>query len=266
MSSSKNRYVTLIENIFSKYYQEGAREVAFRREDIVEMAEHLEIALPKNLGDVIYSFRYRTSLPQTITEKALDGYEWIIRAAGRARYKFVLTKEANFAPNPNLAKTKILDATPGIVSRYSFDDEQALLAKIRYNRLLDVFTGVTCYSLQNHLRTTVPNMGQVETDEIYVGIDKHGIHYIFPIQAKGGTDKLGAVQIEQDFAVCAEKFPGAVGRPIAAQFMEDKTIVLFEFVLTEEGVRIADERHYRLVFSEDLSDEEIKEYQRRSAF
>ena len=110
----------------------------------------------------------QTSLPKTITEKALDGYEWIIRAAGRAQYKFVLTKEANFAPNPNLAKTKILDATPGIVSRYSFDDEQALLARIRYNRLLDIFTGVTCYSLQNHLRTTVPNVGQVETDEIYV--------------------------------------------------------------------------------------------------
>ena len=111
MSSSKNRYVTLIENIFAKYYQEGAREIAFRREDIVEMAAYLGIVLPKNLGDVIYSFRYRTSLPKAITEKALDGYEWIIRAAGRAQYKFVLTKEANFAPNPNLAKTKILDAT-----------------------------------------------------------------------------------------------------------------------------------------------------------
>ena len=262
MAASKNRYVTLIESIFLKYYREGAKEVPFRREDIVEMANQLKIALPKNLGDVIYSFRYRAALPNTITEKSPAGYEWIIRAAGRAQYKFVLTREANFLPNPNLAKTKIPDATPGIVSRYLFDDEQALLAKIRYNRLLDIFTGVTCYSLQNHLRTTLANIGQVETDEIYVGLDRQGVHYIFPMQAKGGTDKIGAVQIEQDFAICAEKFPNAVGRPIAAQFMGDETIVLFEFVLTEEGVRISDERHYHLVASEDLSNEELEEYRK----
>ena len=45
---------------------------------------------------------------------------------------------------------KIPDATPGIVQKYALADEQALLAKLRYNRLLDIFTGVTCYSLQNH--------------------------------------------------------------------------------------------------------------------
>lgn len=265
MANEKNRYVQLIESIFLKFYQEGSVEVAFKREDIVEMASQLGMQLPKNLGDVVYSFRYRAELPHSIREKAQEGYEWIIRAAGRAQYKFVLTKEANFLPNPNLAKTKIPDATPGIVSKYSFDDEQALLAKIRYNRLIDIFTGVTCYSLQNHLRTTLAEMGQVETDEVYVGVDKHGVHYIFPVQAKGGTDRIGAVQIEQDFSVCAEKFPNAVGRPIAAQFMDDETIVLFEFILTEEGVRVTSEKHYRLVHPDDLSDNEIEEYRKRAS-
>lgn len=262
MASEKNRYAQLIESIFLNCYREGSREVTFKREDIVEMAGKLGIELPKNLGDVIYSFRYRAQLPAVITEKAPEGYEWIIRPAGRAQYKFVLTKEAIFRPNPNLAKIKIPDATPGIVSRYSFDDEQALLAKIRYNRLIDIFTGVTCYSLQNHLRTTLTDLGQVETDEIYVGIDKQGIHYVFPVQAKSKTDKIGVVQIEQDFAVCAEKFPNAIGRPIAAQFVEDDTIVLFEFLLTEEGVKIFSEKHYRLVSPDDLSDKEIEEYRR----
>jgi hypothetical protein len=42
---------------------------------------------------------------------------------------------------------------------------------LRYNRLIDVFIGVTCYSLQNHLRTTEPRIGQFETDEIYVNTD-----------------------------------------------------------------------------------------------
>ena len=262
----KNRYVQLIESIFLKYYQEGADEVAFERADIVKMAKKLRITLPKNLGDVVYSFRYRAELPDIIKSKAKEGFEWIIRPIGRARYSFVLAREANFVPNYQLAKTKIPDGTPGIISKYSLTDEQALLAKIRYNRLIDIFTGVTCYSLQNHLRTTLPDMGQVETDEIYLGIDKQGAHYVFPVQGKGGTDKIGVVQVEQDFAVCKTKFPDAIGCPIAAQFLSKDTIALFEFVETEEGIRVNAERHYKLVPPDELSSEEIAEYQKRATF
>ena len=86
------------------------------------------------------------------------------------------------------------------------------LTKLRYNRLIDIFTGVTCYSLQNHLRSSVAEIGQVETDEICVGIDKRGAHYVFPVQAKGGRDLLSIVQIEQDVALSAGKFPAPNGR------------------------------------------------------
>ena len=96
-------------------------------------------------------------------------------------------------PNPNLATTKIPDATPGIIARNAFSDEQAVLALVRYNRLIDIFLGIACYSLQNHLRTTVRGLGQVETDEIYVGLDKRGSHYVVPVQAKGGNDRLNRV-------------------------------------------------------------------------
>ena len=261
MRNEKNRYVQLIESIFLEKYKKGDTEIAFKREEIVQTAEKLHINLPKNLGDVIYSFRYRADLPETINSTAKEGFQWIIRPMGRAQYQFVLVKEAKFFPNPNLLRIKIPDATPGIVSKYSFEDEQALLARIRYNRLIDIFTGVTCYSLQNHFRTTLSNIGQVETDEMYVGIDKQGIHYIFPVQAKSNNGKIGTVQIEQDFSLCAEKFPNAVGRPIAAQFIEDETIALFEFILTiDEGIRVVSEKHYQLVHPQDLSENEINEY------
>ena len=67
---------------------------------------------------------------------------------------------------------------------------------MRYNRLIDIFLGVTCYSLQNHLRTTVTGIGQVETDEIYVGIDKAGQQFIIPVQAKGGTDTVSYTHLD----------------------------------------------------------------------
>lgn len=187
LKNSKNRYVQIIERIFFSRYKEGTEEVFFEREEIVRIAGELGIALPKNLGDIIYSFRYRTSLPDSIKSTAPEGRVWLIRPAGRSRYCFAAVTPIVIAPNPALAETKIPDSTPGIVGMYALSDEQALLAIVRYNRLIDILTGVACYSLQNHLRTYVKGIGQVETDEIYVGLNKRGAHHVFPVQPKAET-------------------------------------------------------------------------------
>lgn len=258
-----NRYAVIIEKIFFSKYKHGMREVPFEREEMETYAAKLKVRLPKNLGDLVYSFRYRVLLPESITSLAAQQEIWVIRPTGRSRYCFALVKNIPILPNEHMAVTKVPDATPGLVAKYAFNDEQALLAKLRYNRLVDIFTGVTCYSLQNHLRTTVPDMGQVETDEIYVGVDKKGAHYAFPIQAKGGKDKLNIVQIEQDFAVCATKFPLLVCRPIAAQFMDGGVIALFEFESGRDGATITSEKHYQLVPPKEVTDTDLQNYRER---
>ncbi len=106
-------------------------------------------------------------------------------------------------------------------------------------------------------------MGQIETDELYVGLDKKGIHYILPIQAKGGTDQLGIVQIEQDYAMCFIKYPNLICIPIAAQFIEEDLIALFSFESSEKGMLINSEKHYKLVEPDSLSSEEISQYRER---
>ena len=258
------RYVRIIEHIFQSKFREGRKAIRFDRTEIVSTAGELDITLPKNLGDVVYSFKYRNQLPDSIREKAPPGKEWVIVNKGRSKYAFELKTMARIQPDNMLVVTKIPDATPGIVSRYALDDEQALLTKLRYNRMLDIFTGVACYSLQNHLRTTVPGIGQIETDEIYVGVDKKGIHYVFPVQAKGGKDQIGVVQIEQDIALCSHKFPPLICRAIAAQFLDDDVIALFELGIEEGEIRKVAERHYKLVPPEQLSDEELIKYRLRS--
>jgi hypothetical protein len=161
---------------------------------------------------------------------------------------------------------KIPDASPGVISIYARKEEQALLAKVRYNRLIDIFLGLACYSLQNHLRTQIKGIGQVETDEIYVGIDKEGAHYAIPVQAKGGSDKHSIVQVEQDFELCAsDPFDKTICRPVAAQFVGDDRIALFAFRRDENGeARILLERHYRLVPADQLTEAEMADYQRES--
>ncbi|MDW8299621.1 MAG: endonuclease [Anaerolineae bacterium] len=216
------------------------------------------------MGDVLYSFRYRAALPSSIRETAPTGKMWVIRSEGRATYAFVLISEVSIVPDSSLSEIKLPDATPSLVAKYSGNDEQALLAKLRYNRLIDIFTGVTCYSLQSHLRTSVPSIGQVETDELYVGVDQHGVHYIFPVQVKRRSEQIGVVQIEQDYALCKHYFSDLICRPIAAQLIGENTIALFELQVSEEAVSIVSEKHYRLVQATAINSDDLNEYRRQT--
>jgi hypothetical protein len=73
------------------------------------------------------------------------------------------------------------------------------------------------------------------------------------------------VQIEQDFELCALKFPHLICRPIAAQFMADNLIALFEFEQSKDGIKVASEKHYRLVKPDELSSEELYGYSVRQS-
>lgn len=259
LASQANRYAAIIEKIFLDRYKKGAKEIPFERTDLEKAAAELKIALPKNLGDVLYSVRYRTSMPQKILATQPKGREWIIEGTARGIYAFRLVTLTRIKPSDALATVGIPDATPELIRAYALDDEQALLAIVRYNRMIDTFLGLTTYSLQNHLRTTV-NGVQIEIDELYVGLDKHGCHYVIPVQAKGGTDQIGVVQAAQDLRYVTQKFPGMRSRPVAAQFMQGGVIALFELMLQNDEVKVVEEKHYRLVPADALDADAIRAY------
>jgi len=260
MAKKLNRYQALIERIFFVHYKEGATEFQFVRDELEDGAAALGFARVKNIGDVPYSFRYRNQLPGSILETQPEGQEWIIVGAGKGLYRFKLVKETRVLPREDLITILVPDATPELIRAYALDDEQALLAIVRYNRLIDTFLGLTTYSLQNHLRTTVEGIGQIEIDELYIGLDKRGCHYVIPVQAKGGKDQIGIVQTTQDIEFVEQKFPGMKCRAIAAQFMEGDIVALFELTLQDEEVKVVEERHYRLVPAADLDRDAVRNY------
>jgi hypothetical protein len=258
-----NRYSAIIGTIFKKHYKNGKTEFEFSREEFVGIAKSLEIELPKNLGDTIYSFRFRTALPREIVATASKGMEWGIELAGKGRYRFKLGRLVRIVPRSNLIAIKIPDATPEIIAAYALTHEQSLLAKVRYNRLIDIFLGIASYSLQNHLQTFVKDMGQIEIDEVYVGLNRNGQQFVVPVQAKGGNDQLGVTQTRQDIACCLQKFPNLTCRPISAQFMADDTIALFELGLEGDDVKILEEKHYKLVPADQIGVDDLKRYGNR---
>lgn len=260
MAKKGEAYNRIIEKIFFDNYNDDESEFVFIRRDIIDAKDELAPELDLNPGDVPYSYRYRRPFPKKILDTQPDEKEWIIEGAGRSKYRFKLVPATRIVPNKNLAKTSIPDSTPEIIRAYALDDEQALLAILRYNRLIDTFLGLTTYSLQNHLRTSVEGIGQIEIDELYIGIDKYGCHYIIPVQAKGGKDQIGVVQTTQDIKFAAEKFSGMRCKAVSAQFMEDGVVALFDLTVQNERVRIVDEQHYQLIEAADVDDELVRAY------
>ena len=58
-AGKKRLYTAVIERLFAPRFTPGMTEVPFAREDIAAACRQLRIAPPKNLGDLVYSFRYR---------------------------------------------------------------------------------------------------------------------------------------------------------------------------------------------------------------
>ena len=97
-----NRYQALVESLFFCAYQKESAVVPFTREELVATATTLGIVMPKNAGDVLYSFRYRNPLPTKILDTQPEGMEWVIEGVGRAKYEFRLVPINRITPNPNL--------------------------------------------------------------------------------------------------------------------------------------------------------------------
>jgi len=261
MGKSKTAaYDLIIGHIWESHFNDELTSFEFTRREIIAAKDIHAPELDLNPGDVVYAYRFRRTLPAHILATQPKGQEWIIEGAGRSVYRFRLVPATRVQPNPALEVINIPNATPELIRLYALDDEQALLAIVRYNRLIDTFLGLTTYSLQNHLRTTVKGIGQIEIDELYVGLDGRGCHYVIPVQAKGGKDQIGVVQTTQDIRFVEQKFPDMRCRAVAAQFMDDNVVALFELTLNNDEVQVVSERHYRLSAAAGIDRVAITDY------
>ena len=248
-----SNYDILIEKIFFDRYKNNLNSFTFLRTDPEDTCEKLNINKPKNLGDVVYSYRFRKKLPNSISRTLSNGDEWIIVGAGIGEYEFRIASPSKLTPDKNIKPIKILDATPEILKRFApSTDEQALLTKVRYNRLVDIFLGITCYSIQNHFRTTVSDIGQIEVDEIYICVDKKGKLFSIPCQAKSSGDSFGIVQAMQDKSLCQEKYKNTECLPLVMQFINENLIAMaIVDVETDKSGKSTfmkvDEKHYQLI-------------------
>ncbi len=244
-SQPANAYDKVILSVFRKYWRKGADEACFTKDDLIDAATEHKLRV-KNVADILYTYRSRRKLPAEMRARG----HWLIEARGSGMYAFVLMPHSPIVSIPHHIKAyPIPYAVPDIVASNIATDEQGLLTIVRYNRLLDVFTGLACFHLQSHIRTQIAGHGQVEIDDLYVGVDKDGRGYVLPIEAKDkgeylGIDKAVALTL---FAKC--RYPKLICRPLAVVREQVDQFVFVEFDPSQvlRKVEVRDMRRYLLV-------------------
>ena len=219
-------YDQVIIELFQRLYKKGATQLPFFKSDIEHVAADLKLSI-RNLPDITYTYRSGRSL---LPPEILNHGHWAIDGAGKSKYVFVKMSRAPYFDLPeDMDRTTIPDATPQIILEYQSNDEQAMLARIRYNRLVDTFTGLTAYELQGHFRTTIAGMGQVEIDDLYLGVNEDGEWSAMPIEAKVGNELLGVVQIRALTLFAQSRFTKLHVRPLGIKSLSDGTLLFVEF-------------------------------------
>jgi len=241
----------VIEHVFKAVYQPGVAELPFTLKEIEKGIAAITAVNPDyvegNKYDVRYAFASgRQEMPASIDRLG----PWMIGSRGKGKYAFVkLATPVRVQIPADLATILLPDATPQIVLEYAGSDEQGTLAKLRYNRLLDIYLQLACYHLQNHWKTFVKGKGQHEIDDLYVGLNTTGKQYIIPVEAKCCGDHLNKTQVVQMIDFAQTKYPKLIIRPVGVQEMPDGSLVFVEFTPGKhpDEIKIKEPRRYKLV-------------------
>jgi hypothetical protein len=252
----------VLTDIFLARYREGSTTINFSIDEFDGICNKLGLPHLSNKADLVYGYRFRLAMPGSITTTQPAGYEWTIELAGKGKYRFALRTSKWFVPS-ELPIIKLPEQTPTLMKQFVGGDEQAQLSTLRVNRVVDMFLGMVTHSLQNHLRATVKllNNSQIEIDELYYGVDKHGLHYVVPVEAKSGKDFVAAVQAIQDIGFCKQEYPAAICRPVGIYFWTDGSFTMFELSEDENGeILIVQEKRYLLVPATHISRSDLDLY------
>ena len=223
-----SKYDEVILRAFQRHYQEGSSFLEFSKDELNEICLELGIVV-RNIPDIVYTFRSRRRLPKEIRKTG----HWAIAPAGHGTYAFQqLANPPHFEiPFGDYTPIDIYNAIPEVVEGLLRQDEQSLLTRILYNRLVDIFTGLACFHIQNHYRSSVSGLGEVELDALYVGVDKAGDLFVLPIEAKSQAENelIGRIQISQMVRLVRQDFGDLHRRILAVKALSDGTIAMIEF-------------------------------------
>ncbi len=173
-----------------------------------------------------------------------------IQTGGVSRPIMRMAARDRVLPDENRYVIRVPNATPSLVERYAFDSKASVLAKVRFNRLIDMFFSVTAFSIGSRVDSTMPEGTQFQTDEVYLAVTGTGQEFVVPVQACGRGKHLSLDRTREMFRFCRLSFPELTPRPVGItvrQVNSAEVIAIIELVEEVGEIKVFNEKHYRLV-------------------
>ncbi len=103
--------------------------------------------------------------------------------------------------------------------------------------------------MQGHIRTFIPRSGQIEVDDLYLGVDLNGKQYVIPVEAKSEREPLGVVQVVSLNTYALKAYPDLTLKSVAVKAWPDGSIFFLEFnsAVDGEDLSVTNYRRYRLI-------------------
>jgi len=119
---------------------------------------------------------------------------------------------------------------------------------VRYNSVLQLFSGIVCWYLQTNVLTTKPanRKSHILLDELYVGIDSYGHHHAALVLAFEDA-VVSPNQLKLASTYLRNHFPLAHHRLFALEPIDENVFALFSLEAKRNRVVIDYERQYELV-------------------
>lgn len=161
-------------------------------------------------------------------------------------------------PEPEPWGDPIIDVTPRAVLEHTIGAVDLLLARVRYNKLIDRLLKCVAHSLHTDLTYCSRTFGEITVGEVYHAVNKRGAEFVVAVQANTTSPSFGPDQAELDLEVCEELFPDLAPRFVHVElehFSWGDVVVMYSLRNNKRGIQFDDEGHYRLVSSETVTSE-----------
>jgi len=134
---------------------------------------------------------------------------------------------------------------------------------VRYNSLIDIFLGLTAFSLHSKVVASIQSE-LIEIEELYIGLDQRDCRYAIPVQTAGQDERISGSRAAEHIEFVEKKFRGMRTIAVGAKLIDERTVALFELRLEDDKIKVVKEKHYALMPPNPLRREKISDHHQES--
>lgn len=215
-----------IDYLMKNSFVDSLTPISFERTDILDVCKNEFGEAPKNLGDIVYSLRYRLDYLSNYDYLLEKDYTWTLLSTGIGQYELAPLKKLRL---PNLESENVLyvdDQTPAHIHKLRPLNDQSLLMKVIQNGILNEFLQDDLMFLQAHHKVNLNNWGQAEIDGI---LASNNSSHLYLIEVKGYTEVIGWPQMIQLKMYAQQNHPDVLFTPVFIQSHRDWSFSVVQF-------------------------------------